>query len=401
MQLKEKTIKNLTYISPRDMRKNRTDAVHIMMLCDAFSDLGVKVNLVTPKVYRHEYKVEFNKIFDLYDLEERFQITELDTNIKENQKNRRDALSVIMNKFYYYSLFFWKHRKDFRKSESVVYSKCFISSVPYILLKKMGVVSSKFFFEAASIKKGSLLHKFVCKNADGIVAGLKYTVNDIIKHSGVTPDKFAETPLVFLENGAKKKEVPSKDICRKNLGFQPNKKYILYAGKTGIRKKSVQYFIECAKTLNQFEFVIVGANKSTFKYYTELKEKQSITNLQIYPFMPLRSYFSYLKAADLLVDYYEDTYYNRFFLGPGKSSSYLMSENPVLFPDLPSLRHLFPEDIIFFIEPDNVPKFSEKIISIFSNEKEISQRVERSLAYAQKHSFKNTGRKILKFLESK
>ena len=49
--------KKLYYISARDVRKNRSDAVHNMLTCDSFAKLGLDVELVAPFVKRKEYNV--------------------------------------------------------------------------------------------------------------------------------------------------------------------------------------------------------------------------------------------------------------------------------------------------------------------------------------------------------
>ncbi|MBL4710654.1 MAG: hypothetical protein JKY48_19690 [Flavobacteriales bacterium] len=394
-------IKNIYYISPRDMRKNRSDAVHIMMCCNALAMHDVNVELVTPEIRRSGYDVKFSDIFALYGLKKTFSIVELPTKINEEINSRLESMTIVFQKIIHFFKFYWSNRKKFSDNETIIYSQCYISSLPYILLKKIGFVSSKLVFTAGSIKETSFLHKYVIRNSDLIIAGLKYTVADIIKYTGVKKDKFIETPLVFLSNSMLGKEDLNKQDCRAELGFYDEKQYILYAGKTGEGMKNVEYFIQCAERLTEFVFVIVGANKTSMKHYCEIKLKKEISNLKIIPFLPLPEYSKYVKAADLLVDYYELSYYNKYYLGPGKSSSYFNSKNPVLFSDLPSLRHLFPEDIVFFVEADNPSLLAQKVESILADKEEMKLKSERAYSYAQKHSFEYTMGKVLGFCQSK
>ncbi|WP_412560011.1 glycosyltransferase [Winogradskyella sp. MIT101101] len=383
------------------MRKNRSDAVHIMMCCSALAKHNTNVVLVTPKVKRNGYNVKFSEIFDLYGLEQTFNIKELPTRINEKTQGSLKFWTITIQKLIHFFGFFWSNKRTFSNDETIIYSQCYISAVPYILLRKVGLVSSKIVFTAASIKPKSYLHKFVIRNSDLIIAGLKYTVSDIIKHTGVNKEKFADTPLVFLSNSMRGKEELSKQDCRRELKFIDDKKYILYAGKTGVGKKSVEYFLECAKNLEEFNFVLVGANENTMRYYQRVIKEDNLNNLTVVPFLPLPEYYKYVKAADLLVDYYEATYYNKFYLGPGKSSSYFNSKNPVLFSDLPSLRHLFPEEIVFFVEPDNPKLLIKKVKEILQDEEKMNLKSELAYNYAQKHSFEYTMGKILNFCQSK
>ena len=383
------------------MRKNRSDAVHIMMCCSALSMHNVNVTLVTPKIKRNNYDVKFSNIFSLYGLEKTFSLVEVPTKIDESSKSEIKTLNTIIQKLIHFFIYFFKNKNFFSSNETIVYSQCFISILPYIILKKIGILSSKIVFMAASIKSNSFLHKYVIMNSDLIIAGLKYTVSDIIKYTGVEKGKFIDTPLVFLSNSMMEKDHLSKEECRAEFGFEKDKKYVLYAGKTGIRKKNIKYFLKCAERLTEYNFVIVGANETTMKYYHDLIMSKNLKNLIVVPFLPLKEYYKYVKAADLLVDYYEATYYNKYYLGPGKSSSYFNSKNPVLFSDLPSLRHLFPENIVYFVEPDNSSILISKVKEILLNEEKMKLKAQLAYDYSQKHSFEYTMGKILRFCQSK
>ncbi|MGE0567034.1 MAG: hypothetical protein AB7O73_03720 [Bacteroidia bacterium] len=392
-------IENVYYISPRDVRKNRSDAVHIMMCCQALAEKNIKVKLVTPTIVRSEYEIKFEDINALYNIKTKFEIIELPTNIIEKDAIKDTFINMSFQKLLHFTKFYYSNRKNFRSKETVILSQCFISSVPYIFLKKLGLVSSRLTFMAAAIKKNSRLHKFVYKNSDIVVTGLKYTAADIIKYTGTDAKKFTPTPLIFLSNSSIPNEDLAKEECRKIAGFSFDKKYIIYAGKTGEGIKSVDYFIECAKRLPQFNFVIVGANNEAFKSYNERITNESILNLEIKPFMPFKDYNHFVRAADLLVDYYSATYYNTYYLGPGKSASYFSSKNPVIFSDLPSLRHLFPEEIVYFVKPDNISILVGKIIYVLANKAEADDKAERAFQYARKHSFQYTMGRIVDFIQ--
>ena len=99
-------IKKIYYISPRDMRKNRADAVHIMLTCDGFTKQGIIVELITPYVKRAEYKVAKSKIFDLYGLNESFSINELPTMINEYSSYSTNFFYIVINKFFFFFSFF-------------------------------------------------------------------------------------------------------------------------------------------------------------------------------------------------------------------------------------------------------------------------------------------------------
>ena len=130
----KKEIKKIYYISTRDVRKNRADAVHIMLSCQAFSSLNIDVELVTPSVIRDEYLVDKDSIFKLYGIEKaKFKVTELNTNISEVRSNKTKPYLIILEKFKAFLSFGYKNRKRLRSKETIILSKCYISTISCVI----------------------------------------------------------------------------------------------------------------------------------------------------------------------------------------------------------------------------------------------------------------------------
>ena len=383
------------------MRKNRSDAVYIMMCCNALAMHKIEINLITPKIERLEYQIEFSKIFSLYGLKQSFSIIELPTKLIENLLGSISPLKMILQKLYHFNNFYFKNRKTLSENGTLIYAQCYISTLPYIILKKLGLISSKLVFTVSAVKKKSFLHKYILRNSDLIVAPQKYTSIDILKYTGVAKEKLSDIPLMFLSHLKEEENILDKQKCRLELGFENNKNYITYAGKTGKILKSVDYFIECAERLPQFNFVIVGTNETSKAYYNNVIEEKGLKNLIIISFLSLPEYTKYVNASDLLVDYYESTYFNKYYLGPGKSATYFNSKNPVLFSDLPSLRNLYPEDIVYFVKPDNSNLLAKKMEKIFANQEEMNEKANRAYQFSQKYTYEYTMGKILEVCQKK
>jgi hypothetical protein len=116
----------LLYLSPRDMRKNKADALHIMRTCEAFKENGFNVTLITPRVYRREYKYRFNEIWDLYGIRNKlFPIIELPTLFFEN---RTKVLSKQIQLFIMHFLYmlFLNCDIEFKEEYTYIFEKlCF------------------------------------------------------------------------------------------------------------------------------------------------------------------------------------------------------------------------------------------------------------------------------------
>jgi glycosyltransferase involved in cell wall biosynthesis len=384
-------VDTLHYLSPRDMRKNRSDAVHIMYSCQAFSRLGLKVTLVTPQVKRTEYIVSKTDIFDLYGIQQTFDIVELPTRLAENKDNNNDTSSLItrLEKFIKFIQYALKKRKKF-DSANLIYSKFFISTVHFILLKKLNLIESNIIFETAFVKN-NISHRWILRNCDLIVIGSDKMLEVLTQSFKIHREKCIKTrPRFNVDKPTTTNKLIKKDF-RKELQFDDDKKYVLYGGKTGENVKQLEYFIEAAERLPEYNFLMVGINDNARNYY---KSRISI-NIIFVPFLPFSEYQKYLYAADLLVAYYPDNDYNRHYLGPGKAGPYLISGNPALFSDLPSLRNRFSESMAYFVPPDDMDAFVKKIEYILTHPNEAAKKSQTAKSYIEKHTFEKAAEYIL------
>ncbi len=394
--MKQKTSK-LIYISPRDVRKNRADAVHVVLSCHSFAECGIEVELVTPTVERGEYIVEKKDVFSLYGIDEpNFSITELPTDISEIKEKRTKPRKLGVEKFMAHLRYGWRNRKELQSSDVVIYSKCYISTVPYLLFKLFGLIRSDVVFETIT-PKDSALHRFVYKNSDKLVSHLTFVTDDIIKYTKVSKQKIFEPPF-FTQSKELDVINESKEELRKELGLEKDRTYVLYAGKTGVKMKQVQYFIEAASRIPSIDFLIVGAREEAVKDLNKIKAERGISNLQIFPFQPLTTYYKFVLASDILVGYYPPTYHNKYHLSPGKSAIYFASRNPCVFSDLPSLRSLFPEGITFYAEPDNVDSLVSTINQINGDKDLARSTADKAYEFASQSTYEHFGKSIIDFI---
>lgn len=395
----ENRFKKIYYISTRDVRKNRADAVHIMLTCQSFSNNGIDVELITPSVKRDEYVVDKSSVFSLYGIDEpNFSFTELNTKISEVKGKTTKPFGIVFQKFKAYFLFCINNRKELKSNDVVVYSKCYISTLPFILFKALGFIKSRIVFEAIT-PKDSVLHKIIYKRSDKIISHLKFVTEDIVKFANVSTDKIFE-PDFFTQTKAVDEIKASKTELRKALNLKQDKTYVLYAGKAGEKVKQVQYFIETAAKMPSLTFLIVGANSSGVNAFEKIKKEKSIQNLEVYPFQPLVDYYKFVLASDILIGYYPPTHHNKYHLSPGKSGIYFASKNPCVFSDLPSLRSLFPEGVAFYAEPDNIDSLVSTINEVYRNKDLAKKTAERAYEFASKSSYDHFAQSIIHFIDS-
>ena len=393
----ENTTKKIYYLSTRDVRKNRADAVHIMLTCQSFSNNGINVELITPTVKRDEYVVDKSSVFSLYGIDNpNFDFTELKTKISEVDGEKSKPLKIVFEKFKAYSIFCFKNRKELRSNEVVIYSKCYISTLPFIVCKTLGLIRSKIVFEAIT-PKNSFLHKIIYKSSDKIISHLKFVTKDIVEIANVSEDKIFE-PAFFTQTKAVDEIKASKLELRKELKLNPDETYVLYAGKAGEKVKQVEYFIAAASKMPSLKFLIVGANNKGIKAFDKIKSEKAISNLEVFPFQPLVDYYKFVLASDILIGYYPPTHHNKFHLSPGKSGIYFASKNPCVFSDLPSLRSLFPEGVAFYAEPDNVDSLVAAISHVDSNKALAKEVAGNAYKFASNSSYDRFAESIIHFI---
>jgi glycosyltransferase involved in cell wall biosynthesis len=388
MNSRKNKIKKLYYISPRDMRKNRADAVHIMYSCAAFSNHGIDVELITPKVQRIDYPIKNDDIFELYDVPENFKIKELNTIIKEvNYKSSTPVL--LINRLVFNVIYIFQHLSSFRNRNVVVYSKCYTSIIPYIILKFVGLIRCKLVFETPFLSNNNY-HKFIMKRMDAIVVMTTYVQEFLINTFKISSEKVIKSPIRFQTDYQDNSSI-NKTKNRRHLDWNDNYKYIVYAGKAGEKSKRVRTFAEASNAFTDTKFIVVGATKWLQKEYSD----NTYGNLILYPFQTYPEYLNFVYAADVLVSTYEDNLYNRYTLSPGKGGAYLQSENPVIFSDLPCLKERFPDDLVSFVKPDDSEDLILKIKDVISDYKTYQARAKNAAHFVSKQTFTDASIVIL------
>ncbi|WP_369997274.1 hypothetical protein [Winogradskyella sp.] len=383
----------LYYISPRDVRKSRADAVHIMYSCAGFANNGIDVELITPKVKRNNYHVDYKDIFGLYDVPQNFKLTELNTKIKEVD-NKSSSLVMVFNRLLFSFIYILRNLSGFRTSDVVIYSKCYTSIIPYILFKSVGLIKCKLVFETPFLKN-NIYHRFIMKRMDAVVTMTKYVENILLNTFDIPKAKVILCPIRF-QTDYKDTTIIDKVNTRKGLGWDEKIKYVVYAGKTGQNLKRIKIFANASNEFTNTKFVIVGATQG-------LKEKyggRDFKNLILYPFQSYPNYLKFVNAADVLVATYENTLYNRHTLSPGKGGAYLQSENPVIFTDFPCLRERFPNHLVSFVRPDDTEDLVSKVKEVLDGFDTFRVRAKKAAKFVEDKTFTKASLQIINRLNT-
>ncbi len=375
----------ITFISPRDVRKNRSDVVHIMRTCSGFVKNGMKVMLLTPRVQREGNIQSKKEVKSYYALDSTFfKLIESDYCIKENHLGETSFVKLVLLKLFLTFKHFLGNRNDYKSKNHIIISKCIISCVPIILLKKINLISSPLTLELIHAKK-SFLYGFVVRHADFIISHSPFVTYYLSNFLKKAPHRIVQPPMITQSKEFKEHIKLQKEDYKELLGFCSNQRLVMYAGKVFVGSKEIQYIYEAAKQLPDIRFAIVGASPTAMRYYEEYFK--GVRNITLYPFQSIHKYYEFVKSADILIAYYPRSNHYMYHLDPGKIGVYLASGNPVILSDLIGLRLRFKEWMVKFVPPDDVSQLVASIQTILSDYDRFSRDAERTRLYVESFDY--------------
>lgn len=370
-------MKKLIYIANIRLPTEKAHGIQIMKTCEAFANLGHKVELVVPR--------RFNFIkedpFEYYDVEKNFNIVKLPS----LDLVKFGRIGFWVQSFLFAQLAFFY---SMLCEQDVVYSR---DELPIYLLSFF----KKNVFWESHIGKFNFITKKLIKKCKGIIAitkGLKdfYTRNGIAKEKifvapdGVDLRKF----IVGL----------SKEECRDRLNLPKGKKIIAYTGHL-YKWKGANILADSASFFgNEYLFVFVGG---TFEDVKKFKEKYSDSrNILIIGQKPHSEIPYYLKSADILVlPNSAQEKISRLYTSPMKMFEYMASGVPIIASDLPSIREILSSDNAILVKSDDPEDLSNNIYRLLKSITLSGNISSKSLKDVVKYTWESRASNILDFIK--
>ncbi len=370
----------LIYIANARIPTEKAHGIQIIKMCEAFSNQGIKVDLIIPW--------RFNKvkecIFDFYGIKRNFKIKKIFS---------LDLIPLNIPR-----ISFWIQGLSFAKSVFL-----------YLLFKKADIIYSRDSFilyllsffkknlvcEIHTFPKNFVLHKRVFEKAKNIIVITKNLKDSLIK-KGIDENKILVAPDgVDLEKFDI--DIP-KEEARKKLNLPQDKKIVLYTGHL-YEWKGAQILANASNFLdNDTIIVFVGGTKKDEKEFREKnKDLNSILILghKLYSEIPY-----YLKAADILVlPNLGKIEISKSWTSPMKMFEYMASKRPIISSNLSSLREILNENNAILIRENSPGDLADGINSALKN-KGFSDKIS-SCAFqdVQKYTWKKRIDNILKFIK--
>ena len=204
-----------------------------------------------------------------------------------------------------------------------------------------------------------------------------------------TTKTFVELNAVDLEKFNVQK---TKLELRDQLGLDQSKKIVLYTGHL-YGWKGAETLAKAAALLPEVSFYFLGGKPndvSSFKTkYAQFKNIHILGHQQ-HELIPL-----WQKAADvLLLPNSGTSKIARYYTSPMKLFEYMASRVPVVASDLPSVREIVDETMVYFAEPDNAQSFAKAIAGALEDGAQ-AEKTARAYDAVSNHTWRARAQRIL------
>ncbi|GIW46935.1 MAG: glycosyl transferase [Deltaproteobacteria bacterium] len=349
----------VVYVGSPQLFSGGASAIHVMKMCNAMSNLGIKVELVLPSYDKGK------DIFEYYGVRPVFKITTLPS---FSNSSLRHISHGILSAFY---TRLKKESFDLVLTRNIVYtyiSACFFG-IPTIYDAHHPLVNGIAHHLFNSFKKSKHLLRF-STNSKGL--------GEIYLRLGLPQEK-----LVVAPNGVDLERFQigvSKEEARKLVGLDVKRKIVCYSGNV-YEGRGIELLIDVARELKDIVFVVVGGLESDVNRYRRLAEEKQVGNFVFTGFVPHKDVVLYLLSADVLVMPYTSYMTIRGgtvaskFTSPIKLFEYMASCRPIVATSIPAVKEILEDNKnAVLVEPDSVSSLVNGIKRVVS-EKEFADKL--------------------------
>lgn len=367
------------YITNARMPTEKAHGLQIAKMCEAFSNQGNKVTLVVP-----DFKgSNVGDLFSYYDIKRIFKVKYFPVfNFYKYDKFLGPLAHFLIN----FNFLIKVYLSFDKKRKVVVYSRT--ASVA-ALCSFSGFYT---IYEAHNVPRNSisrlLLHFFLSR-VDKVVCN-SFGTREALASNGLKK-------LIVAVNGVDVdsfKIIVDRENVRRKLGIPNDKKVVMYVGSL-MAWKGISVFLDTSKIMGkEYVFVVIGG------YHDEIESlKKRYPDVIFLGPKPYKDLPFNQKAADFLViPNTSKDIESLKYTSPIKLFAHMLSGIPVLVSDLPSMRSIVNEDIVFFFAPDSPTSLAQKIEEI-DHASFLGEKLKRAENFAELHSWDARAKKIVNLID--
>ncbi|KKP92334.1 MAG: Glycosyl transferase group 1 [Parcubacteria group bacterium GW2011_GWA2_36_10] len=386
-------ISKLIYILDSRMPTEKAYGYQSSKMCEQFANLGVAVELWSPKRKNHITE----DIFSFYNLKNNFKHKIIHTPELAFLPNfLRYWQFLLQNLLFFVKLIFIKIDK-----QAIVYSRSSLFCFLAILKHRKTVYECHDWFA-----KGKFFHLSLLKFVDKIVVTNYFIKEQFIKHNFVA-GKILVSPngvdLSIFDLTIDKKQARLKVNNIFNINNILDKKILFYSGsfKTMGNEKGLKEVITVLSKLSQdFILLAVGGNQIDIQYYQKIAIDLEIED-KVY-FLPKQkqNILAILqKASDVLLMPFPKIAHYEFFMTPLKMFEYMASQRPIVASNLPSIKQILDDTSCLFYRVGDLEDLKNKIILAVSDEGLVEKISFSAHLKVQQYDWQKRANNILNFIQ--
>lgn len=381
-------MKSILYILNQRIPTEKAYGIQVVKMCEAFADLGFKVELATPW---RQNPIE-GDIFTYFNVRNNFKHRVL-PGIDFYLPGKFDSVAVNVKSFLsalelFFQTVFSKFDFIYSRDELPLYLLSFFKHDLCFEAHKFSQKKSFFYrrFKKAGVKlitiSEGLKKEFEAFGFDSI----------LVAHDGVDLNEF---------NISK-----SKEDCRSSLQLPQDKKIIGYVGqlRTMGMEKGIESLIEAYIHLRQsssnLTMVVVGGSGKDLQAYKNIIKQKVLSEDDIlftgqkeHSMIPM-----FLKSFDVLTMPFPDTKHYASYMSPLKLFEYMASGRPIIASNLPTVAEVLNSTNAVLVKPGDSEALAQGISEILTNP-ELAERLSRqALQDAQEYSWKKRAQHIIRFI---
>ena len=367
----------LYYIANARMPTDKAHGIQIAKMCEAFSGLGVSVELVVSS--RGSGSLE-----EFYSLEHAIPVRRmptLDLQFLGPIGYRMTALQFICGALFY----LWA--KALTGEQFVVYTV----DMDAFSFTPLSWVPRPLFAEMHGIKKPGFLARRFFKRS-GIVATNRLIAEELSKIFTLSPERVCIEPN-GVDESASHNDI-SQQAARARLTLPPDQPFALYVGRF-YAWKGLEILADAALE-SPLPIRLVGGTREEYERATG----KSSGALHFSGVRPIDEVSLWLAAADVLLVLgtakNEDSYR---YTSPMKVFEYLAARRATVVSRTPAMESVVQEDAAFWYTPDDARSLARAIREAHTSP-EAPAKIQAGAAFAAKHTWRQRAGRILAFMRS-
>jgi len=337
----------LVYLANLRVPSEKAHVLQTFKNCEAFSTLGLEVELAHPRRRATRATEGIEDPFDYYGVRERFSLREVPC---PDLLSRALPWGLQHAAFLLHSVLFTGRAlrgKDLSRPEVLLYTRDFFVAT------FLSLSGYRFVFEAHTLPRGPIgpWMRWLAEHSIGLVVITRELAREM-ENLGVPAERILTAPDAVDERWLEER-LDRRD-ARRALDIPESDLLATYAGHL-YTWKGIDTLLDAAARLPRVRFHIVGGTVSDAERARSRVRELGLANVRLEGHVPPGRVPTYLAAADVLLLPNSGRFpISARHTSPLKAFEYMAAGRPIVASDLPSLREIFEnERSALLVTPDD------------------------------------------------